>query len=94
MKRIQGNRDSTRVLLLKQITGYDPAIVAMLLEGAEELSKTGGFVYVLSDEDYDEKRGFVHVFGTYHRVAENEWGSTRFLKHTRFIEDLGGIDEE
>jgi hypothetical protein len=96
IRRKETKKNGARVMVLKQIGGHDPRIAALLREGAEELSRNGKVLTVLSQDDHGDTRGFVQVLGTYHRVVDNEWANTRFFKPTRRIERLfdGFFEEE
>lgn len=96
MKRSKETRESARVVLVKQLSGNDLHIAQMLADCTEELSKDGRFVFVFSENGYDNQQSFVQVLGTYHRVAENEWGRIRFIKVGKRIDYFfdGFIDEE
>jgi hypothetical protein len=81
-------KESTKVVLIKQITDHDPRIVFMMREGAEGLARSGRVLSVLAEEGENKKQGFVQVFGTYHCVFDNEWGNTRYFKPARRFERL------
>lgn len=80
----------TRVVVARQLSGYDPRLDRLICEGAKELARTGGVVMVVGTRDEDNTPVNLRVMGTYHRVADSEWGNIKFFKGTDEFDLLAG----